>query len=143
MQTFLPYPSFERSAKVLDYRRLGKQRVEAWQIFLALFDPDYGWQNHPAVKMWRGYEVALLWYGVTMCEEWIARGYKDTLRIKFMSVLNAYDVSRRFFYETPLWHGNRKFHKSHKSNLLRKDKKYYSKHFKNVPDNLPYEWPVI
>lgn len=142
MQTFFPYSSFERSAKVLDYRRLGKQRVEAWQIYLALFDPDYGWQNHPAVKMWRGYEVALLWYGVTMCDEWIKRGYKDTLRIKFMGVLRAYDVSRRFFYEIPPWQGKRKFHKSHKSNLLRKDKAYYSKYFKNVPDNLPYEWPV-
>ena len=32
MQTFLPYPSFDASAKVLDYRRLGKQRVEAYQI---------------------------------------------------------------------------------------------------------------
>lgn len=32
MQTFLPYANFEASAKVLDYKRLGKQRVEAKQI---------------------------------------------------------------------------------------------------------------
>ena len=36
MQTFLPYPDFTQSAKTLDYRRLGKQRVEAWQILNAL-----------------------------------------------------------------------------------------------------------
>jgi hypothetical protein len=32
MQTFLPYASFEETAHILDYRRLGKQRVEGWQI---------------------------------------------------------------------------------------------------------------
>ena len=32
MQTFLPYADFQRSAQVLDYKRLGKQRVEALQI---------------------------------------------------------------------------------------------------------------
>ena len=36
MQTFLPYASFEESAKVLDRQRLGKQRVECLQIFNAL-----------------------------------------------------------------------------------------------------------
>jgi hypothetical protein len=30
MQTFLPYKSFEESASVLDWRRLGKQRVDKW-----------------------------------------------------------------------------------------------------------------
>ena len=32
MQTFLPYSSFTESAKILDWRRLGKQRVEGMQI---------------------------------------------------------------------------------------------------------------
>ena len=36
MQTFLPYKSFEESAKVLDWRRLGKQRVEGMQIINAI-----------------------------------------------------------------------------------------------------------
>ena len=36
MQTFLPYSDFIKSAKCLDYRRLGKQRVEAWQIYNTL-----------------------------------------------------------------------------------------------------------
>ncbi len=53
MQTFLPYPDFKRSAKVLDYRRLGKQRVEALQILKALQVENYGWRNHPIVKMWK------------------------------------------------------------------------------------------
>lgn len=40
MQTFLPYISFEESAACLDYRRLGKQRLEAKQLLNAI-QPDY------------------------------------------------------------------------------------------------------
>lgn len=43
MNTFLPYPSFDESAKCLDYKRLGKQRVEAKQILeinLKILNPE-------------------------------------------------------------------------------------------------------
>jgi hypothetical protein len=36
MQTFLPYPDFRESLESLDNKRLGKQRVEALQLTLAL-----------------------------------------------------------------------------------------------------------
>ncbi len=32
MQTFLPYTDFKQSARCLDYKRLGKQRLEARTI---------------------------------------------------------------------------------------------------------------
>ena len=52
MQTFLPYESFRESAKVLDWRRLGKQRVEGMQIINAIENPNkQGWQNHPAITL--------------------------------------------------------------------------------------------
>ena len=50
MQTFLPFKSFQKTAKCLDYRRLGKQRVETMQILKALSQENYGWKNHPATK---------------------------------------------------------------------------------------------
>ena len=58
MQTFLPYTDFIKSAKCLDYKRLGKQRVEAKQILNILLGETTkaGWTNHPAVLMWSGYE---------------------------------------------------------------------------------------
>ena len=63
MQTFLPYPNFKRTAKVLDYRRLGKQRVEGMQIINAIENPDpQGWKNHPIVIMWTPYVTALKHY---------------------------------------------------------------------------------
>jgi hypothetical protein len=76
MQTFLPSPSFEMSALALDKARLGKQRVEAYQILRALEGKSKGWTNHPATKMWRGYERALRQYLRIMIFEWMARGYK-------------------------------------------------------------------
>jgi len=85
MQTFVPEGiDFKLTAIKLDYRRLGKQRVEAWQILNTLTGESQGWRNHPAVKMWQGYDVALAMYGLSMCREWIARGYKDTMFDRFI-----------------------------------------------------------
>ncbi len=41
VNTFLPYSDFKLSAKVLDNKRLGKQRVEAQQIITLLQDYDF------------------------------------------------------------------------------------------------------
>jgi Pyrimidine dimer DNA glycosylase len=132
MQTFIPYPSFTASACVLDNRRLGKQRVECLQILKALHDPDYGWQNHPAVKMWRGCEGSLVLYARIVCAEWIARGYKDTCLGK-VSQFSGPMGSLNWL--TP------EFHRSHQSNLKRKDPAHYGPLFPDVPDDLPYVWP--
>jgi hypothetical protein len=85
MQTFLPYADFQASSAVLDDRRLGKQRVETFQILRALTWPDYAWKNHPAVRMWRGFVPALVRYGVTTCEEWTRRGHADTVRASLLA----------------------------------------------------------
>jgi len=85
LNTFLPYPDFIKSAQCLDYKRLGKQRVEAWQIYLALTKENYGWQNHPIVKQWRRYINYLRLYGIIVCLEWINRGYNDNLIGRFLN----------------------------------------------------------
>ena len=137
MQTFLPYPDFAQSAACLDDRRLGKQRVECLQILRALRDPAYGWQNHPAVKMWRGHYIALASYGMTICDEWLRRGFNDTCKAKIEAFLwvdgNGND---------PSFIGNPDFHASHRSNLLRKDPVFYGPYGWTEPHNLPYVWPI-
>ena len=80
MQTFLPYPDDRLSAAVLDDKRLGKQRVETLQILRALTWSTYGWRNHPAVRMWRGFVPALVAYGAAVCDEWVARGRADAVK---------------------------------------------------------------
>ncbi len=85
MQTFLPYEDFVASAAVLDDRRLGKQRVETYQILRALTWPAYGWKNHPAVRMWRGFTPALVRYGLDVCDAWEARGRADATRAALLT----------------------------------------------------------
>tara|TARA_B100001115_G_C15731481_1_gene356306 strand:- start:30 stop:464 length:435 start_codon:yes stop_codon:yes gene_type:complete len=138
MQTFLPFADFDKSAKVLDRARLGKQRVETLQILKALHTGG-GWSSHPATKMWVGYESALIEYGIAICKEWRARGYKDTCLEKIQAYHEHFRIQGRCI---PHWLGGKDFHLSHRSNLLRKDFEYYSKHFPNEPSNLPYIWPM-
>lgn len=139
MQTFLPYADFYESARVLDYRRLGKQRVETFQILNALNGASKGWTTHPATRMWSGYEDALAMYGIVVCQEWIGRGYKDTMLERFEAMIPR-AARRHLVY--PSWLGREDFHISHQSNLIRKLPEFYGPLFPGVPDNLEYVWPA-
>ncbi|MFD3651992.1 MSMEG_6728 family protein [Streptomyces sp. NPDC058620] len=149
MQTFLPFPDFTESAAVLDSRRLGKQRVEALQVFRGLTVPGYGWRRHPAVRMWAGYEEALVRYGLDICGAWTAEGRADTcaatLMRDFLTHRPGATVRSQARLGTagdlPPWLGTPEFHRSHQSALLRKDPDHYRGRFPGVPDDLPYVWP--
>ena len=136
MQTFLPYPDFRKSVKCLDRQRLGKQRVEAMQILKIVTGERTtgGWINHPAVLMWKGYPAALRFYLKCCIEEWIFRGYNNTMEIPVIE--NEKDI------KLPSWLGNERFHASHRSNLLRKDPLYYGKFGWTENETLGYMWPV-
>lgn len=134
MQTFLPYADFKQSASCLDRKRLGKQRVEGYQILNTLLNKSSGWKNHPAVKMWEGHEGYLLNYTMVICKEWTNRGYKDSIIEKLSSISNLSESK-------PLWLGIEDFHKSHRSNLLRKDYAWYSQFGWSESVDLPYYWP--
>ena len=143
MQTFLAYPSFSKSASCLDNKRLGKQRVEAWQIYKTLTDGSR-WENHPAVKMWKGCESGLILYGIFVCNEWIRRGFKDTLKDRFLDIWDELDA-----ITVPSWLGKKSFHSVHKSILLGKNYEWYKQFewkekpaVKNNEGRWPYIWPV-
>ncbi|HEX5568866.1 MAG TPA: MSMEG_6728 family protein [Streptomyces sp.] len=150
MQTFLPLPDFAATARVLDVRRLGKQRVETLQVLRALTVPGYGWARHPAVRMWAGYEEALVRYGLEICGRWCAGGRRDTCGATLRSDLaratgcssprSQEELARAG--ELPPWLGDPAFHRSHRSALVRKDPARYAPLFPDAPDDLPYVWPV-
>lgn len=143
MQTFLPYEGFSASAQVLDRQRLGKQRVEAYQILrMLLGETDGGsWRKHPAVLMWAGYEPALAEYGRVICQEWRARGYKDQMLGKFDDLVFEHDLAP---VVAPPWLGDPGLHLSMQSNLVRKDPGHYRPEFgDDLPDDLEYAWPVL
>ncbi|RSN54037.1 MSMEG_6728 family protein [Actinomadura sp. WAC 06369] len=149
MQTFLPYADFAATAAILDPRRLGKQRVEALQVLRGLTVPGYGWRNHPAVRMWTGYEEALVRYGLEICRHWCSLGHRDTCAASLTSDLaDATGIERPRGQEAlaeagalPPWLGDPKLHISHRSALIRKDPDFYRPHFPHVPPDLPYFWP--
>lgn len=135
--TFHPYVDYVETAKALDYRRLGKQRVEAWQILCSNLGIGRGWPNHPATAMWRGHEGSLASYTIVMCDEWTSRGYKDNLKVKVLELVEEYNLT---FEKKPWWIGIDEFHISHQSNLKRKNPVHY---VFDVEDNLPYKWPTF
>ena len=149
MQTFLPYADFELSARALDTKRLGKQRVECIQVVRALTIPGYGWANHPATLMWAGFEEALGRYGLVCCEVWTELGYGDTCAATIATDLRSAGVGDiRTQAELaaagalPPWLEDDELHRSHRSALVRKDPDHYRPLFSDVPDDLPYLWPV-
>lgn len=102
-----------------------------------------GWANHPAVRMWRGFEWLLMQYQIETCKEWTRRGYKDTCLDKTYFIFNPFVHSGKIqcIDVLPTWLGDSDFHRSHQSNLVRKFPEHYRPQFPDVPDNLPYIWP--
>lgn len=132
MQTFLPVADFRASAEMLDYKRLGKQRVEALQLIRAITGVSKGWRNHPAAHMWQHHVTALMQYHDICIDEWVRRGYVNTM-LKFNPRC----------YTMPPWFGDDAFHATHRSNLLAKDFEFYRKYDWKEEPGLPYLWPVF
>jgi hypothetical protein len=139
MQTFLPDEEFDICAKILDYKRLGKQRVEACQIINTIERMKKGitcgWSNHPAVRMWLNHEKLLKVYANIMIEEWIKRGYKNNLKV--------YEIDYDKYIIEPFWLGDERLHSSHRANLLRKFPEHYSRFNWSEKPSLKYWWPYI
>ena len=146
MQTFLPYRDFYQSAKVLDQKRLGKQRVEVLQLLNSIKAskedrPYKGWKNHPCRHMWymkdkHDFSNALVEYGLDVCIAWKERGYKDTCLDK----IAAQYVSKND-HDYPEWLGRNDIHQSHRSMLIQKQPDFYKNVWPYEKDDLEYVWP--
>lgn len=173
MQTFLPYPDFIQSAKVLDKKRCWKQVVEAKQIINILEKdevhidwPQIGqfqmkptaWRNHPAVKMWEGYghlEVLRHYYNVFLHHCLYTHKINTKLpylesRWSFVSdgkiVINSIHWQKGVRdTNLPWWLGNYDFHRAMRARLIEKDRDFYLPKF---PDDEgfnggKYLWPEM
>lgn len=136
MQTFVPFSNISDCAAVLDRQRLGKQRVETFQLLRTNCGIVSGWRNHPAAKMWLGHESGLIAYGVAICDEWILRGYKDTCREKILA-FGEPDIT-----DMPAWWGDERIHSSHRSALLRKSPEWYEQFGWTDDPAVAYVWPL-
>jgi hypothetical protein len=134
----------------LDYQRLGKQRIEAAQILEILLNQpvlpsnlhslvpfDFSnsqWKNHPAVIMWAGHEEWLKYYLACAVGEWCSRGYSNSIECL------DYDLGLK--ENPPSFLGYEPFHRSHRSNLVRKLPTHYRQYWPDEDPNLPYFWPT-
>jgi hypothetical protein len=100
--------------------------------------------------MWAGCEEGIVRYTLTMCEEWTARGFGDTVaatittnaidRLGLTKVRTQAQLARA--RKLPKWLGDADFHRAHQSNLMRKLPEHYAEFFGDVPDDLEYVWPT-
>ncbi len=98
MQVFRPYIDHRRSAGFLDNLRLGKQRIEAKQVILAILrklgalkDGRRGWLNHPVVLMYfnngHPYLEDLTRYFYAVVDEWVRRGFVNNVSMGNIELL--------------------------------------------------------
>jgi len=103
MQVFMSEYTFEESAKVLDNKRLVKQLLEGRQILAALAGQTKGWRNHPATRMFEGYEPALFDYLYYVAKEMEQRGYKTENNWNEIARLALVHFTVDSDYEMPPW----------------------------------------
>lgn len=121
------------SVAVLDRQRLGKQRLECRQIISAIQNGG-GWRNHPAVKMWRHHQRALMLYHDVCIREWVRRGYKNEM-LEFGLPLDTIIM--------PPWLGDPAFHAAHRASLLAKDPHHYGQFGWAEEAMVAYRWPEM
>lgn len=138
MQTFFLFPYYEWTCSWLDFKRLNKQVIEAYQILTGRVPNT----NHPACLMWRGYENHLRRYALACCREYAKRVGKE-------HSLHSVIAEMAFFpTKAPTWNSCPILIYSHRVNLLRKN----FQHYRPLAMLLPYEdldaypggyfWPV-
>lgn len=147
VNTFLPYNDFASSVACLDYRRLGKQRVECDQIIGVLLNtptkdgtPRKGWRNHSATRMWRGYTGALMLYMNASVNEWVKRGFNNSYAIWTNEAIM--ELTQLDHIPMPPWLGDERVHSSHRAALLFKDFNWYSQFNWLEKPVKEYFWPA-
>jgi hypothetical protein len=146
--TWMTYPSFGKTARDLTNEILKQQMGEVCDIFdiLTGLKPEHERANHPAVKMWEGYEFALGIYGMCLGQEFtFGRGYAEATEFWYLSK-GIREIKRSepdFAYEPPPWMFDVDVLLSHRSNLARRHPVTFRSKWKNCPKDWPYLWPVL
>ena len=124
MITFLPCADFDAIARLLDDKRLGGQRTEAWSILKWLRSPD----EYPKLvkagycSMWKGYEDALVIYVNAMLREWERRGKRNELLKPGDAALGLEEQDGAIM---PPWLGEELLHSCHRHALMAKLPEHY------------------
>lgn len=132
MQTFITSYDFNETAQSLDNKRLNKQLLEGRQILkiLATGQTAGGWVNHPATRMWHGYERMFYKYLTAIKNECVNRGITvdaNWTAIEDLMRQGEYNFSPNVI--KPWWYADTemllRIIQTHRANLYKKDPEYY------------------
>lgn len=144
MITFLPSTDFGECARMLDDKRLGGQRTEAWAILKWLRNPkEYAKLVQAGYcQMWLGHEDALVMYLNEMLREWAHRGKVNDILQPGDPALGLHQTSTP---QMPPWLGSPELHACHRSALMAKLPEHYGQFGwkeTGADYNGSYLWPV-
>lgn len=151
MQTFVPYANVVLSAASLDNKRLLKQLLEGRQVYQIIAEnrTTGGWVNHPAVKMWRNYDMGLYSYLVAIRNECEKTGISFQKNWDAIRTIHKNNWNRGSKVVMPPWWKDDRVHLSHRQNLYLKDKELYYCFEESMLeprsrccDKCNYFWPV-
>lgn len=151
MQTFVPFDDFDKSAQVLDSKRLNKQLLEGRQIYgiLASGKRTGAWVNHPAVNMWRNYDMSLFNYLYAIKDECDYRGIKTENNWNAILDIHEKNWYRGNNVVMPPWWGDDRVHLSHQGRLYEKSPDEYMEFYttyslgwKTCCNKCTYFWPT-
>lgn len=146
IRTWVPESTFVASASILHDEEVFRVRQHALFILGVLAGHNQHMKHSPVVTMWRGSELILVSYGVTMCREWRTRGNSDKLESQIYAyadeALSANIFTPDVNGNMPWWLGNEGFHMSHRSNLMSLRPDFYSKLWSGVEPGLPLVMPA-
>jgi len=146
MQTFMPYEDFQKSASVLDKKRLFKQVVETRQILatngvhvLKVNGEPYKHSHvhHPLHKIWKNYLDGLKFYHDVFLFECLFVRHINTVMKPFYKFNSV--TQKDFIYPDLI--GYEPFHRSMRSMLVKKKPDFYSQYGWEILDE-NYIWEV-
>jgi hypothetical protein len=131
INTYLPYPSFELSAEVLDNKRLVTQRLHAFKLIKTIVEGEGPLTAHPASHMWGRNPAALMRYHDVIVNH---------ISLRFMRP-GGFRFDQKA-YTMPDWFGDLEFHSRHKASLLAQDEAHYRKFDWLERPQICYLWPT-
>ena len=154
MNTWLPYEDFEKSVECLTDNHLRMQvtdcaKILYWRTGMPIDGRNASRQQmlHPCVVQWDGYLSYLLDYSLEAMTQAQERTYYGTKkeeinkRVEQILFIVPTVESRLDNSEKPHWLGDKDYHDSHKSNLMRVNSFYKEYWITEVNEGLEYVWP--
>jgi hypothetical protein len=143
MQTWVTHFDLRESAKNLDRQRLNAQIYEGIHILASLrgmneelVNPKRDVSNHPASKLWVGYEDILSIYIGVHLQEWYARGYSSDVNARNYDRIKIVKGAR--WFNLPNWVTSELI-ETHKNVLYRKKPDFYLEDWEGNRE-MRYDW---